>query len=114
MLVGVDGPSLPALIGAQAGDSTFLVADTIHFLAGGRAERSVRYARRGVYGASETPFRWTQDFELTGARLEIGSFTPCPPNASCVANEIGVVAGDALTLVPGTAERRPRRNFERR
>jgi hypothetical protein len=46
------------------------------------------------------------EYRVSGSQVEIGSFTPCPPNAltSCAPNLAGTITADALILAPKSVQ----------
>ena len=93
--------AIPIIWSAYQGDTTLLLGDTIIFGAPPHATRVITYhhAFRGEAPRTET-FRVEMEFRTHDGEVEIGWFTPCPPNADCVANLIGPEIGGALLLIP--------------
>jgi hypothetical protein len=112
-LTSVGRAGLPALMNAYQGDTTLLVADTLRFRADGGVARGLWMRTRGVHGATADSSRWTSEYRVTGARIEIGFFAPCPPAALCIANDVGTVLGDELLLTVGTSPPPPDRRYRR-
>lgn len=86
---------------ASGSDGTYtLLADTIGL--DGRGEvtrRTVIHRTAGLYGP-DTTFSMVRpaEYRVSGGRIEIGSFTPCPPNALCAANDLGHLTGTGFRL----------------
>lgn len=93
--------ALPAITDSSSAEYGVLLADTLELDGHGGARRA--FAFRRVSSATGTDEVYHPAFALSyrrsGARLEIGSFTPCPPNAQCVGNEIGELSDAGLLLV---------------
>ena len=46
----------------------------------------------------EWPVSVELQYRRVGTRIEVGSFTACPPNALCVANDTGTISGAGIIL----------------
>ena len=99
-LLSIHGQPLPATLYTEAsGASAALLADTLVLGVTGRAERrrALRFTEATGAVRVET-VRLEVEYRRRGARIEVGWFTPCPPNALCVGNDVGWVVGDRLLV----------------
>ncbi|MDF1504384.1 hypothetical protein [Roseisolibacter sp. H3M3-2] len=94
------GRPLPAVTDSSAQEFGVLLADTLELdgRGGGRRAYAVRRVHRAL--GIDTVYRVAAPtaYRRDGARLVVGSFTPCPPNASCLANDEGTVEPTRVTL----------------
>lgn len=100
----VDGAALPAVTQEGGGLRYTLLADTLRLSHDGTAHR-VQVVRQ--QNAAPRPFlpadttyalRLTRPYTLRGRTLTVGEREDCPPNASCLGVDQGVLAGDRLLL----------------
>lgn len=102
----VDGARLPAVTQEGAGLRYTLLADTLRLTREGSASR-VQVVRQ--QNAAPRPFlpadttyalRVTRPYTLSGRTLTVGEPVDCPPNASCLGIDQGVVTdGGRILLV---------------
>jgi hypothetical protein len=59
VLAGLQDGGLPVVTSAYQGDTSFIVADTLRFLAGGQVARAMHVGWRGVHGADSSVSRWS-------------------------------------------------------
>lgn len=99
-LVSGNGVPVPLLLWREpSGASATLRFETLTFSADGRAERS--RALLLVSAAGDTTREATtiaQAYRVDGARVVVGWFTPCPPNALCVGNDEGTWDASGVSL----------------
>jgi len=96
-LVVPAGPD-PAITAWTDGDERLqILADTLRFEGSSMVQRALAFRRvRLSLGTVELHhLNFEMEYRLRGMTLEMGSFQPCPPNASCVANDVGTY--DAAT-----------------
>lgn len=104
VLATVDEARPPVLVSTSGTSKYFLVTDNLGF--DGKSEvgrhRVIREENTTTGQVTVYSNSFTQDYRVRGDSVEIGSFTPCPPNALCVANERGTFTENRLELkVPG-------------
>jgi hypothetical protein len=98
VLLSVNGQPLPVVLFSDATSTRTLVSSTLTLTMDGHAFIGEAY-RQDSQGIVTTPtFTATFDYRLHGDQIEIGSFTPCPPNALCAANATGTLSNGTLTL----------------
>lgn len=99
-LVRVDGRELPAELWEDSGQSGVLHHEELEFLPAGRVVRSYRfvltYLPTGEEVVSDVTFE--SEYRIRGSTVEIGRFEPCPPNALCLPNDVGMVRNGRLEL----------------
>ena len=102
----VDGASLPAVTQQGDGMRYTLLADTLRLARAGSASRvqvvRLQSAVPGAFRPADTTYalRLTRPYTLRGRTLTVGDETPCPPNASCLGIDQGVVTlGDRILMV---------------
>lgn len=102
-LVRVNGAPPPATLWQQAdGSSATLLAEELTFQAVGtvRIARSLRLTDAAAVATDEAR-SWAAEYRVRDRRIEMGSFTPCPPNALCIANDVGTLQVDAIVIESG-------------
>ena len=96
----VDNVSLPVVFSASASERYQLLWENLYFDGNGVVTRTQRVDYEntvtGEKRSSESSV--TAEYRVKGDSIEIGSFTPCPINALCVANDLGVVADGVLVV----------------
>lgn len=92
---------LPLLLRADAPWRSSLLAESFTFDSDGRVirARTIREENSATGVIRTIPSSLNQEFRVGHRTVEIGSFTPCPPNALCVSNDTGVVMGETISLV---------------
>jgi hypothetical protein len=115
VLRNIADAALPVTFYAGIDGTYSVVADTIELGGRGRADRVflVRVVNSIYHGDTVYGGRYAQDYQLNGARFEIGSFTPCPPNANCAPNDTGYLLGGMLTLHSNRTGQLRRWTYER-
>lgn len=98
VLQSVNGQPLPAVVFSEAGRTRTVVSSILRLDQEGRAfiTESDTENLQGV--VSSQFFLATLEYRLHGSHIEIGSFTPCPPNALCAANATGIILNGMLSL----------------
>lgn len=102
-LARANGQPLPALLWQDTdGRSAALVAEELTFepLRMVRVHRTLRLTDAAGVATTESGI-WRLEYRLRDGRIELGSFTPCPPNAACIANDVGTLHGDAIVVESG-------------
>jgi hypothetical protein len=96
----LDGHALPALTDSSAQEFGVLLADTLDLDGRGGVRRAFAIRRASTsFGTDEVySVAIPMEYRLDGMRLELGSFTPCPANAICVANDVGVFTFTGIRL----------------
>jgi hypothetical protein len=95
----VNGRGVPAITDSSATEFGVLEADTVTLDGRGGVMRGMSLRREStVYGTSVARQRFAESYRLNGAAIEIGFFSPCPPNALCIQNEMGTVDVRTMTL----------------
>jgi hypothetical protein len=97
-LQSVNGQPIPAVLFSEATRTRTVVSSTLRLDEEGHAfiTESDTENLQGV--VSNQIFTATLEYRLHGGQIEIGSFTPCPPNALCAANATGTISNGILTL----------------
>ncbi len=98
----VAGRPVPGVTDSSAREFGVLLADTLELDGRGGAQRAFAVRRIDRALGTDTVYRVrvAAAYRRSGAtRLEVGTFAACPPNALCVANDTGTVAGGRVTLV---------------
>lgn len=113
VLAGLQDGGLPVVTSAYQGDTSFIVADTLRFLAGGQVARAMHVGWRGVHGADSSVSRWSPSYRLDGARIRIGFFRTCPSNALCAADDVGTLLFSTLWLTADMEPAPPSRRYRR-
>jgi hypothetical protein len=92
---------LPLLLSASSPWRYTLLAESLTFHGGGQVirARTIREENSATGVIKTIPASFNQEFRMRYRTVEIGSFTPCPPNALCVGNDTGVVTGETISLV---------------
>jgi hypothetical protein len=97
VLESVNGQPVPVNLGG----STSVLWATLTLDVAGKAI-TVDHVKSVFQGnASESTYSLRREYRIRGDSIEIGSFTPCPPGALCVANQLGVVADSTVALTVG-------------
>ena len=98
--VTAGGRTLPTVTDTAALEFSVLLADTLDLDGHGGARRAFAIRRARPPVRIDTVYRITADvqYRRLGTRVEVGSFTPCPANAVCVANDTGTISADRITL----------------
>ncbi|HEU0076356.1 MAG TPA: hypothetical protein VFQ76_01830 [Longimicrobiaceae bacterium] len=109
LLHAVDGRPLPHVISSVPTEEHTLLAEAITFHASGRATRERTSRRLRALEGRDTTYTLVAraEYRRSGTRVEIGFFRPCPPNASCPANDVGTVEGEEMVLASGLYRTRP-------
>lgn len=119
VLQRADGVPLPFVLSSEAGERYELLAESLTFAPDGQVlrARTFRHSQVGT-GRDTTYIREVEEAYLVrGRRLEIGRFQPCPPNANCLANDVGAASSRWIELRSpryGPRPDRPRLLFVRR
>ena len=92
---------LPLLLSDSPPWRYTLLAETLTFEGEGRVTRArtIREENSATGVIKITPMSFNQGFRIDHSSVEIGSFTPCAPNALCIANDTGVVLGETIALL---------------
>jgi hypothetical protein len=100
-LKNVNGSALPSSLLVSPQESVTVYWSTIYLNKQGKAVLSEhkRYVYQGV--ATELTYTNNFDYRVSGNRIEIGSFRPCPANAVCTGNFTGTIDGANLALTVG-------------
>lgn len=116
-LTAVNGRPLPAVVDTGASGFGAVLADTLVFGPDGRVTRTfvLRRVEAARAGDATSHPRLDLEYRLRGTSLRVGWFTPCPPNALCIANDSGTVSPDgaAVALTTHLYGARPRLEFAR-
>jgi len=99
-LVRVGGESVPVEVWRGYGVSGVLESERLEFSADGSVIRSNRFVETDLGTGTENVIdhTWEMEYRRNGRSIEIGRFTPCPPNALCVPNDVGTVRDGRLEL----------------
>jgi len=99
-LTSINGQPLPFTLWSEAsGASATMVSESVVFGAAGQVERRRVLRYTDAHGAVMTEtMTFPQEFRRSGLRIEIGWFRPCPPNASCIGNDLGTLTAATLRL----------------
>ena len=94
------GRALPALLDTSAVDFGVLLADTLDLDGRGGGRRAFALRRASTALRMDTVYHVSVELQYrrVGTRIEVGSFTACPPNALCVANDTGTISGAGIIL----------------
>ena len=97
VLESVNGQQVPV----NTGGSTSILWATLTLDAVGNAT-TVDHRQTVFQGAStENTVAVRRQYRIRGDTIEIGSFSPCPPNADCISNTLGVLADSSIALTVG-------------
>jgi hypothetical protein len=91
----INGRQVPTYLSAAAGPTTTIFSSILVLDSRGKAEMTEH--RSDALGGEEIA-TWTFDYRITGNKIEIGSFEPCPINANCAPNRIGTISGEVLNI----------------
>ena len=99
----IDGRQLPTYLAATPGPTATIFWSTLTLDQSGKAVMTEH--RRVDPFSTEGTYTNTLDYRIQGFQIEIGSFEPCPINASCAANMVGTIVGSTLRLLinPGSS-----------
>jgi len=91
---------VPVEVWREQGVSGVLASERLEFLVDGSVIRSHRFVETELATGTEEVFEYTEEMEYrrSGRSIEIGRFTPCPPNALCAPNDIGTLRSGGLDL----------------
>ena len=99
LLESINGQPLPAVVNAGPDDTTRILSGTIRFDLAGNAFSAEHWRRvYPVNRTDENTLSLLQEYRITDGDIVVGSFTPCPPNALCIGNKIGMITESTLTL----------------
>jgi len=100
-LQAINGRQLPTYLASTPGPTATIYWSTLTLDQSGKA---VMTEHRVDTFSPEATYTTTFDYRITGFQIEIGSFQPCPSNASCLANMKGTVIGSTVNLLinPGS------------
>ena len=98
VLESVNGQPLPAVLFSDATRILTVVGSTLTLTMDGHAFIGEVYTQNSQGIVTQPTFAATLEYQLHGDQIEIGSFTPCPPNAQCAANATGTLSNGTLTL----------------
>lgn len=100
LLQQANGAPLPFVLSSGTHERYELLAESLTFLAEGEVvrERTFRLTKLGTGRDTTYTHAIRQAYLLHGERLEIGSFRPCPPDANCVGNDVGVASDQRIEL----------------
>jgi hypothetical protein len=101
VLQSVAGNPLPYTIPEDGGTFTVFSA-SLQLLSNGDAITVERWRRTYPGYDEEQTSTWTFQYRISGENITVGFFTPCPDNASCVANRQGLIRNSTLTITPLT------------
>jgi hypothetical protein len=99
LLESINGQGVPAIMSASQIDTSFMLSATLTLDGAGHAVRSEHW--RHVYQPNPTEegtFTANVEYRITGNNITVGSFQPCPYNASCEGNKVGKITSTTLTL----------------
>jgi hypothetical protein len=99
-LASVDGDTLPAVLWTEGGVTLRLGTDLLIFDGRGGVTRTFTWQRDSLpVGMVESGTQTAVlQYRVRGDSVELGTFTPCPPNALCIGNDVGVRAPATLVL----------------
>jgi len=99
-LVLAGGEPVPVEVRREHGVSSVLASERLEFLADGSVIRSQSFVETELATGTEEVFdyTWEMEYRRSGRSIEIGRFTPCPPNALCAPNDIGTLRSGGLDL----------------
>jgi len=100
ILKTVDAQQLPVPLWTENGQTLWLLSETLGFDGRGGVARTFSWRRDSldVIGVeAQTPSLPFQ-YRVRGNGVALGSFAPCPPNALCIAPDVGVFRHDSLSL----------------
>ena len=91
---------LPLLVLASPSDRRSLLAENLTFDSFSTLTlvTTIRIDKPLTGSSTTTANRVTRQYRITGDSIEIGSFTPCPPNSGCVANDKGTITDGNIYL----------------
>jgi hypothetical protein len=95
-LVSINGRRLPTYLAVTPGPSATIFWAQLSLDKSGKAVMT-EHRQLDPLG-TEGIFTSTSNYRLRGTKIEIGSFTPCPINAICLANHSGTLVGSRLDL----------------
>ncbi len=99
VLQSINGQPLPVVLFSDATRTLTVVSSILTLTMDGHAFIGESYRQQDSQGIVTQPtFTATLEYRLHGDQIEIGSFTPCPPNAQCAANATGTLSNGTLTL----------------
>jgi hypothetical protein len=98
VLQSINGQPLPVVLFSDATRTLTVVSSILTLTMDGHAFIGEVYTQDSQGIVTQPTFTATLDYRLHGDQIEIGSFTPCPPNALCAANATGTLANGTLTL----------------
>ena len=100
-LRAISGRQLPTYLATTPGPTATIYWSALTLLQSGKA---VMTESRADTFTPEATYTTTLDYRISGLRIEIGSFQPCPINASCIANMTGTIIGSTVNLLinPGS------------
>lgn len=98
VLQSVNGQPLPAVLFSDPTRTLTVVSSILTLTIDGRAFIGESYTQDSQGIVTHPTFTATLDYRLHGDQIEIGSFTPCPPNALCAANATGTLLNGTLIL----------------
>jgi hypothetical protein len=100
VLVRANDAQLPFLLSSDQYARYTLMGETLSFDGADSVLRTrtlyVEDFTRGTVNKVTSSFM--QSFRVRDGTVEIGSFAGCPPNASCVPNDLGTVTGGSIFL----------------
>jgi hypothetical protein len=95
VLENINGRPLPTYLAPTPGLTPDILSASLTFEEDGKA---VMTEHRREFDGTETTVRNTFDYRIHGNNVEVGSFTPCAPNANCLGTYKGTISGAALSL----------------
>jgi hypothetical protein len=98
VLENINGRPLPTYLAPTPGLTPDILSASLTFEEGGKA---VMTEHRREFDGTETTITNTFDYRFHGNSVEVGSFTPCPPDANCFRTFKGTVSRLTLSLSIG-------------
>jgi hypothetical protein len=95
VLENINGRPVPTFLLATPGLTPTILWASLTFEEAGKAVMS---EHRRAFDGTETTITNTFDYRIHGNQVEVGSFTPCAPNANCIGTYKGTIAGVTLSL----------------
>lgn len=95
LLDNINGRPLPTYLAPTPGLTPDILSASLTFEEGGKA---VMTEHRKEFDGRETTNTNTFDYRIHGNNVEVGSFTPCGPDANCIGTYKGTVSRLTLSL----------------
>ena len=99
-LVEADGDGLPVEVWSGESHEMTLISEELEFRPGGLVVRTSQTVTTELATSDGEVTEEVQEVEyrINGPGISMGRFDPCPPNAFCLPNDIGVVRGDRVEV----------------